>query len=115
MNISEVTYSAGTPIDGYGDGFWRIGGSAWHGAVLVLPSGPVAWTGGPEQVIAAAADVDVLLLGTGAEIAHADLALREALEAAGIGVEAMASAQAARTYNVLLGEGRRVACALTPI
>ena len=115
MNINEVTYAAGTPIEGYGDGYWRIGGQRWPAPVLVLPGGPVAWDGGPGQVIASAAQLDVLLLGTGAEIAHADPSLREPLEAAGVGVEVMASAQAARTYNVLLGEGRRVACALMPI
>ena len=115
MNINEVTYTSGTPVEGYGEGYWRIGGLQWVGPVLVLPSGPVEWDGTPEQIVAAAEMIDVLLLGTGAEIAHADPALREPLEAAGIGIEVMASAQAARTYNVLLGEGRRVACALRPI
>ena len=115
MNINEVTYAAGTPVDGYGDGYWRIGGRRWPGAVLVLPLGPTAWDGGPGAILAAAREIYVLLLGTGAETAHADPALREPLEAAGLGVEVMASAQAARTYNVLLGEGRRVACALLPI
>ena len=114
MNINEVTYSAGTPIDGYGDGYWRIGGRQWSGPVLVLPTGPSVWDGGAEQIVAWA-DIDVLLLGTGAEISRADPALQKPIEAAGIGVEAMASSQAARTYNVLLGEGRRVACALMPI
>ena len=32
-----------------------------------------------------------------------------------IRVEAMASPTAARTYNVTLSEGRRVACALLPL
>ena len=115
MNISEVTYAAGTPVEGYGPGFWRVGGREWRGGVLVLPSGPVAWSGEPAPITAAAPMIDVLLLGTGAEIAHPDPALREAVEAAGIGIEVMASAQAARTFNVLLGEGRRVACALLPL
>ena len=115
MNINEVTYAAGTPVEGYGDGYWRIGGRRWPGAVLVLPTGPVEWDGGAHAIVAAAERFDVLLLGTGAEIARVDPALREPLEAAGVGIEAMASAQAARTYNVLLGEGRRVACALMPI
>nr|MCU0854979.1 Mth938-like domain-containing protein [Paracoccaceae bacterium] len=33
----------------------------------------------------------------------------------GMGVEAMASPAACRTYNVLLSEGRRVALALLPV
>ena len=115
MNINEVTYAAGTPVEGYGEGYWRIAGQRWAGAALVLPGGPVAWDGTHGRILAAAGEIDVLLLGTGAEIAHADPTLREPLEEAGVGVEVMASAQAARTYNVLLGEGRRVACALLPI
>ena len=59
--------------------------------------------------------LDVLLIGMGAEIAHIPSALRDRLEAAGLGVEVMSSPQACRTYNVLLGEGRRVGLALLPV
>ena len=51
----------------------------------------------------------------GAEIAHPPTAFRVALEAAGIGVEAMNTPAACRTYNVILSEGRRIAVALLPI
>jgi uncharacterized protein len=40
--------------------------------------------------------------------------LRAALKAGGVGVEAMDTGAACRTYNVLLGEDRRVAAALLP-
>jgi uncharacterized protein len=40
---------------------------------------------------------------------------RARLEAAGSGVELMATPSACRTYNVLLAEGRRVAAALMPV
>lgn len=116
MKLNEVRYPGGTPIDGYGPGFVRVGGRAWEGAVLVLPSGPASWRPhDPGPVLAAAAEIDVLLHGTGAEIAHPERAFREALEEAGIGVEAMATPAACRTFNVLLGEGRRVAAALLPV
>jgi uncharacterized protein len=117
MRLNEVVYSGGVPVDGYGPGFFRIGGQAHEGALLILPGGVSGW-GGPEDVepiLAAAEDVDVLLMGTGAEIAHAPEAVRERLEAAGIGVEVMASPAACRSYNVLLGEGRRVALAVLPV
>jgi uncharacterized protein len=68
-----------------------------------------------EALLAVAAQVDVLFVGTGAEIAHIPRDLRERLEAAGIGVEVMASPAACRTYNVLLSEGRRVGLALLPV
>jgi len=42
-------------------------------------------------------------------------AFREALEAQGIGVEPMNTPAACRSYNVLLGEGRRIAAAVLPV
>jgi len=42
-------------------------------------------------------------------------ALTARLEAAGVGVEVMSTPSACRTYNVLLGEGRRVALAVLPV
>lgn len=117
MRLNEVTYTDAQPVDGYGPGFFRIGGEVRQGAVLVLPSGVHAWDGWEdmERLVAEADSIDVVLTGTGAEIAHAPTAFREAMEAAGVGVEVMASPQACRTYNVLLGEGRRVGVALFPV
>lgn len=111
-----MTYPGGTPIDGYGPGFVRVGGEAIRGAALILPGGAGPWTPHDASVILAAAkEIDVLLHGTGAEIAHPDPGFRAALEEAGIGIEAMATPAACRTFNVLLGEGRRVAAALLPV
>lgn len=117
MQLSETEFPGGTPVDGYGPGFFRVGGALFHGPVAVLPGGVSAWAGlddtGP--LLAAAPDLDVLFIGTGAETLHLPQALRTALEGAGIGVEAMASPSAARTFNVLLSEGRRVGVALLPV
>jgi uncharacterized protein len=116
MKLNEVSYPGGMPIDGYGPGFVRIGGRVCEGAVLVLPSGPATWRAGDAApILAAAGEIDVLLHGTGPEIAHPDPDFRDALEAAGIGIESMATPAACRTFNVLLGEGRRVAAALLPV
>ena len=65
--------------------------------------------------IAAVPGVDVLFIGMGAEVAHAPADLVAALRNGGVAVESMASPTAARTYNVTLSEGRRVACALLPL
>jgi uncharacterized protein len=117
MRLNEIIYNNAVPIDGYGPGFFRVGGKRIDGAVLVLPTGVTAWGGFDdtatllEQVDA----VDVLFVGTGAEIAHPPSDFRTTLEDAGIGVETMASPAACRTYNVLLSEGRRVAVALLPV
>ena len=117
MRLNEISYNDSVPIDGYGAGFFRIGGKKHEGAVMVLPTGVSAWGGFADTatILAAVAEIDVLFVGTGAEIAHPPKAFREQLEEAGIGVEAMASPAACRTYNVLLSEGRRVAVALLPV
>jgi uncharacterized protein len=117
MRLTEMVFPGGQPVDGYGPGFFRVAGAVVRGPVLVLPGGAVAWAGLPDAapILAAAASLDVLFLGTGAEIAHAPPAFRAALEDAGIGVEVMNTPAAARTYNVCLAEGRRVAAALMPV
>ncbi|SER52634.1 Uncharacterized conserved protein, contains Mth938-like domain [Tranquillimonas rosea] len=117
MRLNEVTYDDSRPIDGYGPGFFRIGGEVIEGAVLLRPEGPLGWGGydDREGLRAVAATVDVLFVGTGAETAHIPRDLRDELEEAGLGVEAMATGPACRTYNVLLSEGRRIAAALLPV
>jgi uncharacterized protein len=116
MRLNEITYNNATPVDGYGPGFFRIGGQVHEGAVLTGPSGTTGWGGYDDQssLLALAGHVDVLLIGTGADLAHIPSDLRAALEQAGIGVEIMNSPAACRTYNVLLSEGRRIALALLP-
>ena len=117
MRLNEMRFTDAAPVQGYGPGFFRIGGKVIEGAVLTGPAGTGPWAGldDPAPILALAGQVDVLFVGTGAEIAHLPPAFRHALETAGIGVEAMASPAACRTYNVLLSEGRRVALALLPV
>jgi uncharacterized protein len=117
MRLNEITYSDAKPVEGYGPGFFRIGGQVIRGGALTGPAGTVAWAGfeDADALLALAESIDVLFLGTGAEIAHIPTDLRDRLEAAGLGVEVMSSPSAARTYNVLLSEGRRVALAMLPV
>lgn len=117
IRLNEIPFGGARPVDGYGPGFFRIGGEVIHGAVLVTARGAQAWGGYDDDgpLLALAGEIDVLLVGTGRTIAHPPAALREKLDAAGIGVEPMASDAAARTYNVLLSEGRRIAAALLPV
>lgn len=117
MRLNEILFTDATPIDGYGPGFFRIGGQVIEGAVLTHADQTTRWGGLEDEaaLLALAGRVDVLFIGTGAEIRHIPTPLRLALEEAGVGVETMASPSAARTYNVLLAEGRRVAAALLPV
>ncbi|KIC30100.1 Mth938-like domain-containing protein [Leisingera sp. ANG-M6] len=117
MRLNEVSFSDALPIDGYGDGFFRIGGKVHQGGVLTSAAGTAGWDGMGDAapLLALAGEIDVLFIGTGPEIAHIPADLRKALEDAGLGVEAMNSPAACRTYNVLLSEGRRIALAALPV
>lgn len=55
---------------------------------------------------------DIVLLGTGDRQQFPTPALYRELIGAGIGVEVMTTPAACRTYNILVGEGRRVIAAL---
>ncbi|MEE9387766.1 MAG: Mth938-like domain-containing protein [Paracoccaceae bacterium] len=117
MPEAEISYSKVTPIDGYGPGFFRIADQVINGAILVLPSKVVTWGGYGDTggIVATAPELDVMLIGTGADIAHLPPEFVTALEGGGIGVEPMASPSACRLYNILLSEGRRIGCALLPV
>ncbi|MEM6758218.1 MAG: Mth938-like domain-containing protein [Pseudomonadota bacterium] len=117
MRFTEVEYTDAAPVEGYGPGFFRIGGEVIQGGAVTGPAGTGPWGGFDdlEALRPMAGQIDVLFLGTGAEIANPPTAFRTAVEAMGFGVEVMASPVAARTYNVLLSEGRRIALAVLPV
>lgn len=58
---------------------------------------------------------EFLILGTGPRLSQPPRALRDALEARGVGLETMDSKAAARTWGLLRGEGRWIAAALMPL
>ncbi|MDX3894336.1 Mth938-like domain-containing protein [Pusillimonas sp.] len=58
---------------------------------------------------------EVLLIGTGSRQRLLPAGTVGELLAMGIGVEAMSTQAAARTYNILMAEGRRVVAALLPL
>ena len=117
MQFDEIEFPSAPPVDGYGPGFFRIGGRIVNGPVAVLPGGVGEWRDPDDSsgFLAARDAVDLVLIGTGPEFASASEAFAGPLEGAGISVESMATPTACRTYNVLLSEGRRVAAALMPV
>jgi uncharacterized protein len=117
MNLTEVTFDAARPFDGYGPGFFRVGGEIARGPLILHATALAPWGGygDASALVALAGTVDVVLVGTGAEIAHVPADLRVAVEEAGLGLEVMNTPAACRTYNVLVGEGRRVAAAVLPV
>jgi len=108
----------------YGDGGFEIGGVRHEGSVLVMAERTLAWPVSRaddidiralDPCVAAGADVTVLLIGTGRRLVPVPPALRAALREHGIGVEAMDTGAACRTFNVLLSEERAVAAALIAV
>lgn len=111
-------------IDAYGRGGFRFADMSHRGSILALPSGIHAWpvvaltdigVESFDKAVAERAAIDVLLLGTGPAPVPVDDAIRWILRDAGIGLEVMATGAAARTYNIMLGENRRVAAALVAV
>lgn len=117
MRLNEVTYTDAQPVEGYGDEGFRVGGTVHPGHMICAPTGTQSWGGFRDvaPLLALSDEIDVLFIGTGAEIAHIPGSLRETLENAGLGVETMSTPAACRTYNVLLSEGRRIALAVLAV
>lgn len=112
------------PIDAYGNGGFRFADMSHRGSLLCLPDSMRAWpVERPDQidertlepVIANAAGIDTLIIGTGREVFLFPNDLRVKLRALNIVVDAMQTGPAIRVYNIMVGERRRVAAGLIAV
>ena len=112
------------PIDAYGKGGFAFAGMSHRGSLMCLPDAVWAWEATtPEQidrhslerVFAAADSIDTLIVGSGTEVWVPPADLREALRRVHVVLDAMQTGPAIRTYNVMIGERRRVAAALIAV
>jgi uncharacterized protein len=125
MDITLVPSHDRQVVQGYGNGGFRISDHDWRGAVIVFPTRTIAWAAvdpagfAPAQFepVRDAADppIELLLIGAGPKMVLLPSRLRADLRAFGFAVEVMDTGAACRTYNVLIGEERRVAAALLPV
>jgi uncharacterized protein len=113
----------GPIVRGFANGGFAVDERVYR-ALLLTPLVAVEWAAPPlaaldladlEPLLGLAPPPEFLLLGTGARLVQPPRALREALEAHGIGLEAMDSRAAARTWGLLRGEERWIAAALMPL
>jgi uncharacterized protein len=112
------------PIEAYGKGGFAFDDMSHRGSLLCLPDAIWAWPvarpeeitrASLERVFAAANNIDTLIVGTGTEVWLPPSELREALRAVRVVLDAMQTGPAIRTYNIMLGERRRVAAALIAV
>ena len=112
------------PIEAYGKGGFAFAGMSHRGSLLCLPDAIWAWPvtrpeeidrAALERVFAAADGIDTLVIGTGTDVWLPPAALREALRRVTVVLDAMQTGPAIRTYNIMIGERRRVAAALIAV
>lgn len=122
--VRDRHYPGRAPIDAYGNGGFRFAGMSHRGSILCLPSGIHGWDVADGAAIAVAdlsrvfaevADLDVLLVGSGPSIVPLSAEVRYALSDRRIRVDVMPTGAAARTFNIMLGENRKVAAALVAV
>jgi uncharacterized protein len=113
------------PIDAYGAGGFRFAGMSHVGSILATPGGVHAVAANNldelrlEHFAPLLAELnetprstELLVVGLGEKMGRLPAPLATKLRAAGLRLEVMATGPAARIYNVLVSENRRVAALL---
>ena len=124
--MSAVGFVSGRhAIDAYGAGGFRFAGMSHVGSILATPGGVYAVAArdlselrvesfGPlmAELAETPGSTELLVIGLGEKMARLPAPLSTRLRGAGLRLEVMATGPAARIYNVLLSENRRVAALL---
>ncbi len=115
--------AVGPVIRSYSAAGFAVDGETYEG-VLLTPERAALWRPPPvagltpesvEALLGLDPAPEFLILGTGPVMAFPPRPFVDALAARGIGVEAMDSRAAARTWGVLRAEGRWIVAAIMPI
>jgi uncharacterized protein len=125
MELRREEIVNGPVITGFAGRGFRVGERIYGRGLLIDPTGVTEWEA-PERIellepamLGALLDInpppEFLLLGTGGYLVQPPRMFVRAIEAQGIGVEAMDSRAAARAWGVLRQEGRQIAGALLPL
>ena len=111
-------------IEAYGNGGFHFDTMSHKGSLLCLPDAMWAWPvtkpgdidrHALQRVYENAAGIDTLIIGTGNEVWLVPRDLREMFRNVHVVIDAMQTGPAIRTYNVMIGERRRVAAALIAV
>ena len=120
MKLHADTPTALNTVTAYGSGFIEVNQVRHQHHVLIAPDRPVeAWDVAGFDTLTAEdfsrlrdRSPELVLLGTGERQRFPHPRLVKPLADARIGCEAMTSQAACRTYNILMGEGRKVLAAI---
>lgn len=107
-------------VTAYGEGYVCVNGTRHTSNLIVSPDRLIPnWTSARVETLALAdfellalLEAEIVLLGTGSRLTFPKPELLRPLLYVQKGLETMDVYAACRTYNILLGEGRRVAAAL---
>ena len=111
-------------IDAYGNGGFRFATMSHRGSLLCLPDGIWAWPvrnvselteAALAPVFERASALDLFLIGAGRDPYALPASLRARFRALSISVDCLGTGPAAQTYNILLGENRRVGAGLIAV
>jgi uncharacterized protein len=116
----HLSLGEGHRVTGIGAGWVRVGVDEHRTSFLLAPDAIVApWAdrgfdglGDAEFAAVLALAPEIVLLGTGGRQRFPHPRVYRVLSEARVGVEVMDTAAAARTYNIIAAEGRRVVAAL---
>ena len=105
---------------GYGNGYVSINDQRYERPIVVAPDQPVEdWEARSFETLTPAdfqailrLNPEIVLLGTGERLHFPRPELTRALQEAAVGLEAMDTKAACRTYNILMAEGRQVVAAI---
>jgi uncharacterized protein len=112
------------PIDSYGRGGFSFADMSHRGSLLCLPSGIYAWPvtqasdiseAALTPVFAEAENIALFLIGAGRDPWIMPEALRLRFHELKLNLEVTRTGTAVSTFNILLGEGRRVAAGLIAV
>jgi len=123
MRMDKEKTSDGPIVSAFSLGGFKVDDGVYR-ALLLTPERADGWE--PPALDALTVDAvapllaldpkpEFLLIGTGAALVRPPAAFTRAVEALGLGIEAMDSRAAARAWAVLRGEGRWIAAALYPL
>ena len=117
MLFSETNFEEVTPIQAYGENFFRICHKKVRGGIFVFSHIIRSWHGFKDFSFLEEdlSSMEMLFLGTGKNHNHIDKSFNSVLIDNGVVFEVFSTPVACRAYNVTISGHRKVGALLTPI